>query len=82
MTETIREIHRTELLSQWIGSTGNAVAALVGFLRFLEGCQNGDGGDLEVEIDKLDAAGLGEWAEWGTDQDLDELAEVLATPSD
>jgi hypothetical protein len=78
MSRTIREIHKTETLGQWLKVTGNAIAALVGFQRFLEGCQNGDSGDLEAEIDKLDAAGLSEWLEWGTDQDLDELAEMLS----
>jgi hypothetical protein len=82
MGKTIAEIHKAELLTQWLKVTKDAIVTLVRWQRALERWQAGGGGDLEAEIDKLDAAGLGEWAEWGTDQSLDELAEVLTTPSE
>ena len=77
---TVRDLHRNEVIAQWLEAADAAISALRGFRGFLEAWQNSptEPKALDVALALLDQAGLSEWAEWcPAAGGLDALAKAL-----
>ena len=80
MTQTIHDIHRAEVMAQWLEVTDAAISALRGFRSCQQTWQNNSGNPraLDVALAILKQAGLSEWAEWAPAAGgLDALAEAI-----
>jgi len=77
----IRPILQAEVIRPWFGAIDRAISALGTWRAILAALGAGDGptdpAALRPALAALDAAGLGEWAEWGAGLDLDELSAAL-----
>jgi hypothetical protein len=91
MTEqTIRDIHRAEVIRQWVAATNAAISALQGWRNTLIWWEIGvkigaNSSNPETRFDlamtELDDAGLLDWADWcPAAGGLDALAEALGVP--
>ena len=82
MTTPIRVIYAAEVIGQWQEAAAAAISALEAWRAKLTAWGNGGGlvtpAELAEALGQLDAAGLGEWAEWApAGGGLDALAEVV-----